>query len=75
MFFVKTKIGNVTISAEVTGENVFTVCPDCQREHEVDLQEILSIWDWDTNVYCDQCTKIREMREDKQKAKEESELF
>lgn len=43
--------------------NVYTICPECGREHAVDLQEILEGGDADlygTAVYCEECSARRE---------------
>lgn len=45
---------------EIREDNVYTVCPQCGREHSVDLQDILSVPDADlysTSVYCEDCSK------------------
>lgn len=47
----------------IEGDNVFTICPECGREHPVDLQEILEGGGTDlysTGVYCDACSARRE---------------
>ena len=62
MFYVKTEIAEgVTIRAEITGENVFTACPECGREHQVDLAAIVEFDLCGTVVYCDECSKRREL--------------
>ena len=62
MFYTKTTINDTTIKTEITDENVFTICPECGREHAVDLQAILCGGDADllsTSVYCAECTEKR----------------
>lgn len=59
MFYVKTKINDeTTITTEINDENVFSCCPECGREHFVDLSEILKGSDADlysTAVFCSEC--------------------
>lgn len=46
----------------IEDDNVFTHCPDCGREHAVDLVEIASGGDFDlygSAVYCEDCTRKR----------------
>ena len=43
--------------------NVYTICPECGREHAVDLQEILEGGSADlygTAVYCEECSARRD---------------
>lgn len=47
----------------IEGGNVYTICPECGREHAVDLQEILEGGSADlygTAVYCEECSARRE---------------
>lgn len=47
----------------IEGDNVYTICPECGREHAVDLQEILEGGSADlygTAVYCEECSARRE---------------
>ena len=60
MFYVKS--GGKKI--EVLHDNVFTVCPDCGKEHTVDLADIMKCEDSDlylTNVCCEKCTARRRL--------------
>lgn len=59
MFYVKAKINEeVSINIDITDENVFTKCPGCEKEQQVDLQEILKDGDlFGTTVICADCTK------------------
>lgn len=42
MYYVKTKINEGTcITTEITDENTYTVCIDCGRELQVDLDEAI----------------------------------
>lgn len=63
MFYIKAKLSDgVTIKTEIT-ENVFTVCPECGREHAVDLVEVLRGGDADlysTQVLCSECSAKHE---------------
>ncbi len=62
MFYVKTEIAEgVTIRAGITDENVFTTCPECGREHQVDLATIEELDLCGTVVYCGECSKRREL--------------
>lgn len=61
MFYLKVEIGEgCEIKAEITDENVFTVCPVCGKEHAIDLAEILSDGESDlfsTQIFCAECSK------------------
>lgn len=63
MFYVKAEISeSITLKAEIE-DNVFTICPVCGVEHQVDLKEILECPHADlcsTSVYCDACSQRRE---------------
>lgn len=59
MFYVKTKINDgITIRAEITYENVFTVCPKCNKEHRTDLVGIIASGGdlHATTEYCAECS-------------------
>lgn len=62
MFYVKTKINEeTTITTELTDENVFTICPECGKEFEIDLHDVFSN-DGDlysTAIYCAECSAKR----------------
>ena len=58
MFYIK--IGKK--KRNIREDNVFTRCPECGREHAVDLQEMLKGGDADlygTQVYCPECSERR----------------
>ncbi|MEA4955885.1 MAG: hypothetical protein VB096_10320 [Pseudoflavonifractor sp.] len=58
MFYMKHK----GTKLEITGDNVFTTCPQCGKEHSVDLQEIFFTGNADlysTQVYCHKCSVER----------------
>lgn len=63
MFFVKTRIDNNTVlTTEITDENVFTHCPDCGAEVQIDLAELAEDGELDlfgTSVCCPECSKRR----------------
>lgn len=62
MFYVKTKTGE-----EVEIEEVYTRCPDCDAEFEVDLNDIIdnlgNLDLYGTQVYCTECSKRRMNKE------------
>lgn len=56
MFYVKGKIGDTRIEVELTAENVYTVCPVCGEEIQVDLSEVFKDENADfqsSNIFCD----------------------
>lgn len=58
---------------EIGADNVYTICPCCEREHTVDIQDILSCEHADlysTDVYCDQCAAEREAERKQEKTLE-----
>lgn len=63
MFFVKTRIDdNTVLTTKITDENVFTHCPDCGAEVQVDLAELAEDGELDlfgTSVCCPECSKRR----------------
>ena len=63
MFFVKTRIDDSTVlTTEITDENVFTHCPDCGAEVQIDLAELAEDGELDlfgTSVCCPECSKRR----------------
>ena len=64
MFYVKAEIAEgVAIRAEITDENVFTTCPDCGVEHQVDLADMLDeegrLDLFGTAVCCAACSEKR----------------
>lgn len=59
MFYVKTKINEeTTIATELTDENVFTICPECGKEFEIDLYDVFSDGGdlYGTAIYCAECS-------------------
>ena len=63
MFYIKTKLPDgKTVKTEVTDENVFTRCPECGKEINVDLAELFSDGEGDlysSAVICEDCTAKR----------------
>ena len=64
MFWIKTDIGNgISIKAEINDDNIFTTCPECGEEHQVDLQDAVIDGKLDLygiRVYCEACSRARE---------------
>ena len=59
MFYMKHKGKKL----EIHEDNVYTICPQCGKEHAVDLQDILKCEHADlysTYPYCEECTAQRE---------------
>lgn len=55
-FYLKIKNRKVYIEED----NVYTICPECGKEHVVDLVEVISSGDTDlysTQVYCRECSE------------------
>lgn len=66
MFFVKEKFYRGCVSVEITDENVYTICPGCGREYNVDLSVDLAdaiqdggLYLGGTEIYCEECSKKR----------------
>lgn len=62
MFYLKQECDGITVDAVITDENVFCICPECSREHSVDLSEIFKAGNADfysTRVYCEKCSAKR----------------
>jgi len=63
MFYVKTSLADgVSATVEITDENVYTRCPDCGSETQIDLADLFSDGEADlygTAVYCAGCSKHR----------------
>lgn len=63
MLYLKTKINNhIEIKVDLYDDEIFTMCPECGIEHEVDTEMIISILknggDFSsTSVYCSDCSK------------------
>lgn len=56
MFYIKHKGEKL----EIREDNVYTTCPQCGKEHEVDICDILTGGDADlygTQVYCRECSE------------------
>jgi DNA-directed RNA polymerase subunit RPC12/RpoP len=62
MFYVKTSFGYADVITEIHDDNVFSKCPECGREVQVDLAEVFKGEEVDlygTSVLCTECTKKR----------------
>lgn len=60
MFYVKHESDEVLVKVEINDENVFTVCPNCGTEHQVDLCDVFKDGDIDlfgAQVFCAKCSK------------------
>ncbi|PKR86126.1 hypothetical protein [Heyndrickxia camelliae] len=63
MFYVKTKINDhVEIKIDLYEDEIFTQCPDCGVEQEVDNQTLISVLEDDgdfasTSIYCADCSQ------------------
>ena len=65
MFYVKTKISNsVEIKAELYEDEIYTQCPKCGKEIQIEAEELANIIKdqalASTSVYCKQCSKEEE---------------
>ena len=60
MFYIKTRIGKETqLTTDITDENVFTRCVECDAELQVDLVELASDEHFDlysTGICCSRCS-------------------
>lgn len=64
MFYVKREIDGTIIKEEITAENVFTICPRCGKELQVDLAEVFPDGEIDlegTSIICKDCTQMKEV--------------
>ncbi len=64
MFYIKEQLTeNTTVEIDLTGE-VFTRCPDCGAEQEIDLVDLIrGCPDFDfygMSICCESCTKKRQ---------------
>ena len=50
----------VSVKVPVEHDNVYTICPVCGEEHQIDLAEVCDNgFDFfGTTVYCDKCTEL-----------------
>lgn len=64
MFYMKTKINDqIEMKIDLYGNEIFTMCPDCGFEQEVDNQTIISVLKEDgdfvsTSIYCEDCSAL-----------------
>lgn len=67
MFYVKTQLNeDAAIMVDITGENVFTTCPDCGKEVQVDLTDFAGDEEFDlysSGAYCPEYSKRRWLAE------------
>lgn len=57
MFYVKKKISDgVEINIDIKYDNVYTRCPRCGVEFEIDITEFSNYELEDTAVYCEKCS-------------------
>lgn len=63
MFYIKTRIGEESaLVTEITGNNVFTRCPECGAEIAVDLCDLADDGPFDLlglGVLCLECSRAR----------------
>ena len=63
MFYVKATLAEgVEINIDITGENVFTRCFECDKEMSVDIFEdatYTEICPYSTKYICEECTRKR----------------
>lgn len=62
MFYVKVERGIGAIPIQLTNKNVYTKCPECGKDHVVDLEEIIkdkgeAFSLRGTRVLCPKCSK------------------
>jgi len=66
MFYIKSKQqSGKTVKTDITDENVFTRCPECERELPVDLAEVFGDGEGDlfsTSIVCSACTQKRQKK-------------
>jgi len=60
MYYVKSQITDeCSIYTEITDENVFTICPNCGVEHQIDLVDLIQSGEFclfSTAIYCKECS-------------------
>lgn len=63
MFYVKTQINeHIEIKIDLYDDEIFTQCPDCGVELEVDNETLIAVLKDDgdfpsTSIYCKECSK------------------
>lgn len=62
MFYVKTNLNeNIEIKVDLYDDEIFTQCPKCRKEIQVDNETLANILkDTDlanTSLYCEECSK------------------
>lgn len=67
MFYIKhplTTDPEVTaeLRVEITYDNVYTTCPQCGKEFNLDLLDLAKFiphFDWDDSIFCKECSAKR----------------
>lgn len=59
MYYIKLMNGTDEIHVEITDENVFTDCPVCGKQKQIDLAEIYKGGGdlYSTTIYCAECAE------------------
>lgn len=63
-YYIKGNIGGKKVRIDITDENVYTACPICGKEHQVDLADIFEtgVDLYGTQVYCGECVRRQTKR-------------
>ncbi|WP_050613298.1 hypothetical protein [Bacillus testis] len=62
MLYIKTKLFDVyEVKIDLYSDEIYTECPDCKMEIQVDSQALISILNDDgdfasTSIYCEKCS-------------------
>jgi ssDNA-binding Zn-finger/Zn-ribbon topoisomerase 1 len=56
MFYIKVENDDMKIKIDITDENVFTVCPVCGEEFQIDISDIGEFDLYGTSIYCKKCS-------------------
>lgn len=62
MFYTKVKHNGKTTKIVINDKSVYTVCPECQCEHRVDLADMLEDEDfclYSSRIYCERCSRLK----------------
>lgn len=65
MIFIKAKItDDVEIRVDLYGDEFGSYCPQCGREHDLDIETVASIINdggdlGSTDIFCQECTRSR----------------
>ena len=56
MYYVKTRINDeLEVRIDLTGDNVFTTCPNCGAEFKAEISQYEDFCLYGTRTYCDEC--------------------